>query len=278
MTEQRFNTGETPEELRQRYNPEGSNLRRAQQRLTDMLDYLSQAAREAGVSIRLDGGNVLGAVRHGGFIPWDDDIDVVIERRDYKRLCRYLLAHPHPSYVLQTHETDRDYFLPWGQLTDLKNAYTCPYAADSREGIAWHRQRQHGLHIDIFPYENRKIAWLHSLSVKLSCTVSFDIAVRYPALAHVLFCLLRDAVYPLFRAIGRLFGNPDRYMHSYGSWFRFQFPKDVLLPHRPITFEGRVYEGPADTDRFLKLIYGDYMNLPPEDKRAVHGNEVVFKE
>lgn len=278
VMEQRFNTGETKEELKQKYNPEGSNLRRAQLRLMDMLIYLQEAAQKAGVSIRLDGGNILGAVRHGGFIPWDDDIDVVIDRKDYKRFCQYLLEHPHPQYVLQTHETNRDYFIPWGQLTDLQSEYTCPYAPDSREGKAWRRQKLHGLHIDIFPYEGDKIPCLHALSIKLSTTVCFDIAVRWPSFAHVLFCLLRDGVYPVFRLMGKVFGHRNLYMHSYGSWFRCQFPKDVLLPHKPIAFEGHEFEGPADKDRFCCILYKDYMNLPPADKRAVHGNEIIFSD
>lgn len=271
-----FNTGETAEELQQKYNPEGSNLRHAQIRLLDMLLYLQEAAQEAGVSIRLDGGNILGAVRHGGFIPWDDDIDVVIDCKDYKRFCRYLLNHPHPQYVLQTHETNREYFMPWGQLTDLKSEYTCPYNKNTREEKAWQRQKLHGLHIDIFPYERNKIPFLHSLSVKLSCTVCFSLAVRRPLLAHVLFCLLRDGVYPFFRFMGKIFGQSDLYMHSYGSWFRYKFPKDVLLPHKPITFEGHVFEGPAKVNEFCKILYGDFMNLPPMDKRAVHGKEIIM--
>ena len=85
-----FNTGETEEELRKLYNPEGSSLRKAQLRMLDMLLYLFETAKKAGVSCRLDGGNVLGAMRHGGFIPWDDDIDVVVSHHDFKILCRYM--------------------------------------------------------------------------------------------------------------------------------------------------------------------------------------------
>jgi lipopolysaccharide cholinephosphotransferase len=67
-------------------------------------------------------------------------------------------------------------------------------------------------------------------------------------------------------------------MHSYGSWFYFQFPKEVLLPHRDIVFEGRTIPGPADVDRFCSLIYKNYMDLPPKGKRAVHASEIIVYE
>ena len=104
-----FNTGETAESLRRDYNPEGSVLRRAQLRLLDMAVYLQRIAKEIGVPCRIEGGCVLGELRHGGFIPWDDDIDFVVDQKDYRKLCNYLKQHPHPQYVLQDHDTDPHY-------------------------------------------------------------------------------------------------------------------------------------------------------------------------
>jgi len=273
-----FNTGETEEDLRRAYNPEGSSLRKAQLRMLDMLDYLCEVSKQADVSCRLDGGNVLGAVRHGGFIPWDDDVDVVISRSDFKKLCRYLKAHPHPQYVLQTPETDKGSFVPWGRLRDLKSEYVNPHPADSREGKAFAAQKYRGLQVDIFPYEGYMIPSLQRLAAKMACVVHFDLSKSHPLLARITYAALHQLVYPLFRLIGRCFGNPNLYMHSYGSWFYFQFPKDVLLPHSPITFEGHTYEGPADVDRFCRIVYGDYMKVPPKEKRAVHASEILVYE
>ena len=87
------------EQLKAKYNPEGSTLRKAQLRMAEMLKYIDKICHEHSITYWMDFGTLLGAVRHGGFIPWDDDTDICMPIEDYERFKRLLITPP-PCQIL----------------------------------------------------------------------------------------------------------------------------------------------------------------------------------
>ena len=80
-----------PEELKARFNPDGSLLRREQMVMLEMVTELDRICKKYNIQYFLYWGTLLGAIRHNGFIPWDDDLDVAVMRQDYKKLLKVLL-------------------------------------------------------------------------------------------------------------------------------------------------------------------------------------------
>lgn len=267
-----FNTGETSEDLRNKYNPDGSLLRKAQLRMLDMLIYIDKICRQEKIPYRISGGNVLGAIRHNGFIPWDDDIDIVLLREDCRRLCRYLKKHPHPQYVIQTFGTDYGYVGAWPILRDIKSEYI----QDDRVHNA---RKYRGLQVDIFPCENKIVPIFHKISALVTVKNNNWFVGRCMFLSRIIhlfqFCLL----HPIFRFIGFFVGNKNVYMHSYGAMLGARHTSKALYPLKPIKFEGYEFSGPASPDLYCKEHYGEnYMNLPKEDSRNHHQATYIIED
>ena len=267
-----FNTGETSEELRNKYNPDGSLLRKAQLRMLDMLLYIDKICRQEKIPYRISGGNVLGAIRHNGFIPWDDDIDIVLLRKDCRKLCRYLKKHPHPQYVIQTFGTDYGYVGAWPVLRDTKSEYI----QDSR----LHNARKYrGLQVDIFPCETRVIPFFYRISSLITTANHKWIVGRCTFMARIIYIIQYYILHPFFRFFGICIGDRNIYRHSYGANFKFKHTKEALYPFKPIKFEGYEFSGPASPDLYCKEHYGEkYMNLPNIDSRNYHQATYIIED
>lgn len=258
-----FTTGETTEDLMTKYNPQGSLLRNVQFRMLDMLLYIDKICKEQDIDYMLGCGTALGAVRHGGFIPWDDDLDLFLDYKNYKKLCKYLLKNPHPQFKLHSSKTDSNYLGTWNSLRDTKSKYL-------QDSVLHNKRKYQGLQIDFFPLDKggflflRKISWdMYYYMVYKMTGVSFLISKLF-------YYILSYIVFPIFRSFNT-FGNKCVYSLTYGCGDPYkEFPSEVLFPTKDIEFENHIFKGPADVKRYLEILYDDYMSLPDANNRSSH--------
>jgi len=256
--------------LNQIYNPEGSDLRKAQMRMLDILVVFDEICCRHNIPYWLDAGTLLGARRHRGFIPWDDDVDVMMLHRDYKKSLKILKRELPEQFRIVHHNNDNNHRYCWAQIRDTHSTIL---THDNKEQIFDLKYR--GLFIDIFPVQP-------ILSIRLK--YQFD---RIPARfvtrkfsKNRLTRLFNTAVgllYPLYwlailinRGIPALL-RFDKLTYSPGIFFYFCYNKKDIFPLKKIEFEGHQFNCPGNTDAFLTCVYGpDFMTLPPEDQRVVH--------
>ena len=133
-------------ELRKRFNPDGSLLRRQQLRMLELLEVIDVICRKHQIPYWLSSGTLIGAARHKGFIPWDDDLDIEMLRSDYLRLLKVLPQELPDNLALQTNETDPNYIFIYGKLRDKDSHLE---ETNSYDRILYYT----GIYIDIFPLE-----------------------------------------------------------------------------------------------------------------------------
>lgn len=261
------------DELRAKFNPDDSELRWAQLRMLSILITLDKICREHRLKYWLDSGTLIGAVRHGGFIPWDDDIDVCMMKKDADKLKEVMGNKIWDDHVvLQNHETDPNYFnSSWMTLRDTKSEYIM-------DQYYHNKFKYKGFQVDIFIIENNIPIGLLKFSSNL-----FNFFVTSPLMGrHNLtfmrklvplnYFLLTKIVFPVFNIFKR---KSDKVSSGFGAGFLKIQKKTSIFPLKTIEFENYSFPCPYNIDAYLKQLYGSWEIIPSLDK--IHTHNVKFK-
>ena len=258
------------EELRAKYNPEGSLLRQMQERMLHVFQAIDAICQRHGIPYWLSGGSMLGAVRHQGFIPWDDDLDLEMLRPDFERLMKILPEELPDDMVLQWRTTDPNYFFQYAKVRDRNSEL---YERNGYDRV-W---KEHGIYVDIFPLE-RMPRWIHKISLlTFGHTYKMIRTADNPEKAmrsvRMLAKLNRGFVFPVLRFLARIF--PSRYYDfAMGIPYFQKSPKEDFLPVRRVPFEQVTAPIMKEAEKCLAYRYGDYMRLPDNPGAQYHADDV----
>lgn len=254
-----------------------------------ILDFIIKICNEYNLTYFLCGGTALGAIRHKGFIPWDDDIDIFMPRPDYQRFQDILIKMNNPDYEFLSYETTTFYIQPMGKVSDK---HTTLLELDSQNYVE-------GLYVDVFPldgcsdlfeeYKKDMVRYQHLylkmqvLNEPMNRRVIKSI-LRMFKNRNYYFCrylpyyfirpfLRRNSILSDLRSIENSYSYIDaNHVACYSGSYKDKeyFFKEWFGSGLKMTFEGLDVVLPQNYDAYLSRIYGDYMKLPPAEKQVSH--------
>lgn len=245
--------------------------------LLELLVEFDRICRKNNIKYSIDGGTLLGAVRHGGFIPWDDDADVIMTRKEYEKFKRvYKKELNSKKFYFQSIESTLGY--RWGYAKLRRKGTKCVRLNQE------HMLYEQGIYLDIFVCDNvpenyllrsignfksyiyRKIFWsavgqVEATGIKRRC---FSIMAKIPE---------KFVKKSYFRYIERSNKKHSKWVKCliYPACNRvYGYKREWYEDVEDIMFEGVMLKGSRKYKEYLKFLYGEYMILPPENKRKVH--------
>ncbi|MBQ7155791.1 MAG: LicD family protein [Synergistaceae bacterium] len=241
-----------------------------------ILDVVAKFCDEYGISYFLNAGTLLGAIRHKGYIPWDDDIDLGMLRPDYDRFMKLFNGYK-PHYIFVCGESDPNFFMPFGHVEDTR---TIQFG-----GVI------HGVNVDIFCLDNapddpKELTRMFRRYFFYRTLLS---AKALPAFQPVLGSFSRRLLGQILRILIHLIPIPKEYfmkkvienfrMYQHEDTKRvgdFQgshlavIERELVAKTTYAEFEGKKYKIPVGYDEWLTTLYGDYMKLPPKSAQKTH--------
>ncbi|CAA6817019.1 MAG: Unknown protein [uncultured Sulfurovum sp.] len=249
-------------------------LVKAQDIMLEMLVEFDGICKKHNLKYWLDSGTLLGAVRHQGFIPWDDDIDVSMPFEDYNRFAKLAQSELSKDIFFQTKEYDAQFKFDYIKLRSNK-ASIVEFHEKGRD-VGYHQ----GLFVDIFPMltlenskENQKFYTNTFEEIRAFSSVSLHTpkGVDNPEKRKVLVSILEKMHQGWEKEDTKVIYSGK--MPDVAAWFAIE----EVFSLKKMLFEGLEFFVPHNPHHYLEALYAfDYMELPPKDKRTIHASKIEF--
>ena len=259
-------------------------LKKLQRAILLITDEVDRICTKNHIKYSLIGGSMLGAIRHKGFIPWDDDMDIGMLRQDYERFLEICKTELKEEFDLQTNENDPFYVYGFAKIL-LKDTYLVQFGHEKTKS-------RKGVFVDIFPFDNvpedfnkrkkqgkRNYLYIKMLERKFTARslkgLPFKKKLAFKTLDVMnVFCSQQKLVQKLNSNMIIYNQSSTDYICNLSGYYGYEretiparyFEKLIQVP-----FEDRTYYIMADYDTYLTHIYKDYMKLPPIEQRRTHG-------
>lgn len=274
-------------------------LRQVQLVQLEMTKEIKRVCAALNINYWLEAGTLLGAIRHKGFIPWDDDLDVAMKRVDYDRFLREAPELLSQDYDLVTWEKNRYYGLPFAKIQKKGTLFV--------EAAAPQKSANNGIYVDIMPYDlypddtkvRSKLKWKLYFYKRVMLSKCGYRPWKAKDYSKNFLKMIEKKTFYVVLSILSLFMSKDRIRNRYESIVKDVnshcegenvYPQDgatdfgdivikrKLLEHfQEMPFEDGVFTCPVKYDEYLKALYGDYWQLPPEEERINRHNIKVIR-
>ena len=263
----------------------------------EILEEVDRICKKNNIDYFLNGGTLLGAVRHKGFIPWDDDIDVTMTRKNYNKFIEACLKDLNSKYIIDNYKTNKKCCFSFTKIKKKGTLYV-----ESRDYNTY--DENSGIWVDVFPLDGqpKPMSIIMRIQNRLCMFLRTAITIKNNS-NHYNKSKIRKKIYRILltpipvkfmsylleKIISIYDEDKVQYLSSFSTVYSLSketFEKSKLFPYKDIEFEGRKFMGIAGYDYYLEKMYGDYMKLPPKDKRVNHhpylikfedGEEIQFQ-
>lgn len=261
------------------------NIEELKQLQCDILKEVDSFCRKKKIKYFLTGGTCIGAVRHKGYIPWDDDIDIGMPRPDYDRFIHEFNGNSDNFYVISP-ELNWNYYAPYANVCDKR---TLLFEENNK-----HNGMNIGVKIDVFPIDGIPSTLKEYHKIKRLMILLWDI-LYYKRINYN--CLWkRKKLRSIFRKLVMSwckYSRIQKYIRKIATSYPYEtseYAIDIVMPwKRDVMCERSVFEEVIDVpfeginvsimknyDRYLSLKYGDYMQIPPKHERVPHHGFTAF--